>query len=161
MDQDILKYVASAVDTSSYITIRMVKTCFVASVRIRRGDRELIDLIKIHFGGGIGVSRTPDGVPTFWINFNGKQAADFLLKIYPYLRRRKPHAQMVFAMAEEIRDHKKRMGRGRKLTEEEIKRRQHIFDLMKAFNHAPVITGPIEVKKEDHPEGFQELDFLL
>lgn len=161
MDQDILKYVAAAVDTSSYITIRIIKGYYVSSVRLRRSSRDFLDLVRLHFGGSPGTS-VKDNVPTYWLNFDGKRAAEFLQKIYPYLRRKHGHAQMVFALNEEIQDHKKRSGRGKKLTEEELDRRYVIYERMQAFNHVPVISGhPPEVKKEDPTPTPPDLDFLL
>lgn len=160
MDQDIIKYVAGVVDSSSYITIRYIKYSYVASVRLRRDSPEVLEKIRDHFGGNIGTSYK-DGVTLYWINYQGRKAAEFLRKIYPYLQRKHGHAQLVFALAEEIRDHLTTAGVGKNLSEEQRDRRRHIYERMQAFNHVPVITTHVEVKKEDPTSPHQELDFLL
>lgn len=118
------EYAAGQIDSSSYFSIRRTPKGYRVVIRIRRSSQEMITSMHKTFGGYMGTARGEK--PVYYLNFQGTECRDFLLKLIEHLKVKRPHAYLLLDFIELT--HQWKMKRTHKMTDEEHAARKVIMD---------------------------------
>lgn len=131
MESNTLSYMAGFFDGEGYIGILKRKrkapwnTEYFIQMSIGQKDGGTMDWVMDNFGGHLHLVRRDSSY--YWIASN-KQAYQILKLITPYLKYKKPQAELAIKFYEE-RD------LSRPIPKEELERREKIFTELKAMKH--------------------------
>lgn len=110
-----LAYTAGIIDGEGSIQIHKYprkkhKRRYVLSllVRVKNTNQWLCNWLKFAFGGSVYLSSTPAGKPIWEWSLETKQAGEFLKLVLPYLRIKRPEAELAL----QFQARKTRRGRG-------------------------------------------------
>lgn len=102
MDEKTLIYLASQVDQGSYVGImKTPKQRYSPVLRIRRSNDELIRAFHQAMPGYYRMNNTG-----CWIVYQGKKAIAMLRALYPHLKVKQAHADVIFELAAEVEKYK-------------------------------------------------------
>lgn len=135
METDFSKadFVAGVVDSGSYISIVKTQRSLVPVVRIRRKKADMINEVHSFYPGYRGISGKGDKT-LYWLNYQGKKAIEFLWLIYPRLKDKRQHAEIIFSFGRLKKKYQKEHGAHAKLTEIEAAMRQSHLMSIQALN---------------------------
>lgn len=107
MDKNIRAYVAGFIDGEGALTIKRGKDInmiqgwrFYVNIRVTSTNKESILYLKELFGGTVNEHKSKNNVgnwkPAWYWTLGSKKAIQCVKKIYPYLRIKKPQAEILF-----------------------------------------------------------------
>lgn len=130
MNESMKAYMGAVLD-GSYFSISSSKG-WSASIRIRRSERRLLEIVQEVFGGNIGHSRKGD---IFWLNYNGRACTELLILVMPYMKIKQEHAQILLELNHHIEQRTASgLKPGSRLSEAERKYRDDLSFRLRVLN---------------------------
>src|ERR1043165_1661166 len=104
-----LAYCAGILDGEGYLGFMRSKRCFGVRVGVGNTNKGLIDWLASTFASSVYVKHGPqNGCKAQWNTFwDGARAGEFLAKVYPYLRSKKPQAKVIMSYLQVVDDYKR------------------------------------------------------
>ncbi len=151
MDKDYLIYIAGFFDGEGCIGLYgyppnrgLTSHNIRLMVSVSNTKREVLDGLKTNFGGGVTLmSKSKTSIKwkkCYQWRVTGKQAETFLKSIYPFMRVRKPQAEVALKYRETVRDiyHHETLGKPMDLGI--IEKRRGYYNRMKQLNFRGIPT---------------------
>lgn len=132
MDKTLEQIMAETLDKSSHITINSPKFRIHVGLRRMHTHQHFAEF-KERWGGYHTQSRH-DGA--WWYSVEGRKAFQLLQDVYPYLEKKKVHAELCFKLQESIDRFIASGQRGLALPREEYLIRTELVDAIKKMNSA-------------------------